>query len=385
MGELSYPWPETAGPVIGDGRQYTAAEWDQGFEIVFQQMKAATVAVLRGVWNELAVTSPGANQISVNTGAAMGKGHIYWNDAALALAPASAPGGQTRDDAVVLETDWLGGGVTAQYTTRIVLKTGAMGAPPAMTQVDGTLWQNRLYNFTIDDAGAITGITDFRAYCKFATDVGTAMLENECVTAAKIAAAVAGAGLLGGAGAALSVNPDGSTLELSGDTVRVKDLGITNAKLASNCKRMNGEIIMWSGTMGAGADADYPIDPDTAVVNTNWHICNGDLEAGVQTPDLRDRFVVAAGPTYAAAATGGAATHLHAVSIPSDLGGAHNHTMGGPDSTSGYGTGASAAANNLHAHTNVAAATHQHGVNGNTVLGSTLPPYYALVFLCYVG
>ena len=185
MAELSFPWPDG---IIGDGREYTSAEWDQYFEMVYQQMDAANTAVLYGVWNELAVTAPGANSISVNTGAAFGKGHVYWNTAALAFAPASAPGGQTRDDAVVVETDWAGGGVTGQYTTRIVLKAGAMGAPPAMTQVDGTLWQNRLYNFTIDDAGAITAVTDFRAYCKFATMVETAMLEDLCVTTGKIAA-----------------------------------------------------------------------------------------------------------------------------------------------------------------------------------------------------
>jgi hypothetical protein len=54
------------------------------------------------------------------------------------------------------------------------------------------------------------------------------------VTAAKIATSVAGNGLAGGGGTALSVNVDGSTLEVNADSLRVKDLGITSGKLASS-------------------------------------------------------------------------------------------------------------------------------------------------------
>lgn len=46
-----------------------------------------------------------------------------------------------------------------------------------------------------------------------------------------IDSSVAGNGLAGGNGTALSVNTDGSTLEISSDALRVKDLGITTAKL----------------------------------------------------------------------------------------------------------------------------------------------------------
>ena len=399
MAQLSYPWPLTAGPIIGDGRDYTSAEWDQGFEILFQQMDAANVFVLLNVWNDLAVTAPGANQIQVATGAAMGKGHVYWNDAALNLVPGNAPGGQTRDDAVILETDWLGGGATAQYTTRIVLKTGAMGAPPAMTQIDNTLWQNRLANFTIDDVGAITGLTDFREYCQFASLVVTDMLEdlavttakiaNDAVTAAKIPVAVAGNGLGGAGGAPLIVNVDTVTIEINADTLRVKAGGIDNAHLGNDAKWMKGHITPWSGTMGAGPDADFPIDPDTALINPHWHICNGDIENGVQTPDLRDQFVLASGPGYAPGAAGGAATHLHAVALASDLGGNHDHgaVTGVTLSVDWYTQipNEQQAATAGHTHPISASGQHQHGVNGNTALGSTMPPYYTLVWLCYVG
>lgn len=63
--------------------------------------------------------------------------------------------------------------------------------------------------------------------------VGTAGIANTAVTADKIATAVAGDGLTGGGGSALAVNPDGSTLEISSDQVRVKDGGITKQKIAA--------------------------------------------------------------------------------------------------------------------------------------------------------
>lgn len=63
------------------------------------------------------------------------------------------------------------------------------------------------------------------------------------ITATELAASVAGAGLGGGAGTALSVNVDGSTLEINADTVRIKDAGVTNAKLANS-------TITFAGTSG---------------------------------------------------------------------------------------------------------------------------------------
>lgn len=60
-----------------------------------------------------------------------------------------------------------------------------------------------------------------------------AQIENQAVTAAKLAAAVAGDGLVGANGSPLAVNPDGSTIEISGGAVQLKDGGTTAAKLAA--------------------------------------------------------------------------------------------------------------------------------------------------------
>jgi hypothetical protein len=53
------------------------------------------------------------------------------------------------------------------------------------------------------------------------------------VTAAGIATSVAGNGLSGGNGTALAVNVDDSTIEISSDSLRIKDDGVTSAKLAA--------------------------------------------------------------------------------------------------------------------------------------------------------
>jgi hypothetical protein len=64
--------------------------------------------------------------------------------------------------------------------------------------------------------------------------VATAGIADDAVTAAKIASAVAGSGLAGGAGTALSVNVDASTIEINSDTLRIKDSGVVTAKLADD-------------------------------------------------------------------------------------------------------------------------------------------------------
>lgn len=72
MTQLSFPWPDTTdpGPQIGDGRAYTDAEWDEYFEALHAGMRSTLSGIVR-CWNELAVTSPGANTLAVSTGKAI--------------------------------------------------------------------------------------------------------------------------------------------------------------------------------------------------------------------------------------------------------------------------------------------------------------------------
>lgn len=67
---------------------------------------------------------------------------------------------------------------------------------------------------------------------KLATDsVSTVKIQDDAVTAAKINADVAGLGLVQNVSGALDVNVDDATIEISTDTVQVKDLGITTGKI----------------------------------------------------------------------------------------------------------------------------------------------------------
>ena len=135
-----------------------------------------------------------------------------------------------------------------------------------------------------------------------------------------------------------------------------------------------GGIIMWSGSI--------------ASIPTGWLICDGTLG----TPNLRDRFVIGAGSTYAVAASGGSAdaivvSHTHTASTV-DL--SHTHTYQASNyASNGQGGGAdpgqrlsSAAAGTVSGGMS-ANATHTHTIasTGATGTNANLPPYYALAFI----
>lgn len=72
------------------------------------------------------------------------------------------------------------------------------------------------------------------------TTVGTAAtIANNAVTSAKLNTAVAGNGLSGGGGSALAVNVDGTTIEISSDSLRIKDGGVGPAKLSTGTYAIN--------------------------------------------------------------------------------------------------------------------------------------------------
>lgn len=79
--------------------------------------------------------------------------------------------------------------------------------------------------------GATSWTYDGEKWLITASGIDGSGIANNSVTSDKLASSVAGNGLSGGGGNALAVNVDSSTLEINSDTVRVKDAGITNAKL----------------------------------------------------------------------------------------------------------------------------------------------------------
>jgi hypothetical protein len=191
---------------------------------------------------------------------------------------------------------------------------------------------------------------------------------------------------------------------LDGATVTTAELNLLDGKTADDFFPSGG-IIIWSGAANA--------------IPSGWLLCNG--TSG--TPDLRDRFVVGAGSTYAVGATGGqnsitsVPAHTHSVSGSTSTTGAHSHngstsTAGshihnynrgsgnngnitqGTNLTGSSFTGFSAQAmgtmiaggNHAHNFSTSNTGDHAHNVSGNTsstgnASVDTRPPYYAL---CYI-
>lgn len=134
----------------------------------------------------------------------------------------------------------------------------------------------------------------------------------------------------------------------------------------------SGLIAMWSGAANA--------------IPTGWVLCDGTNN----TPDLRNRFIISAGSTYAVDAKGGAtsrtissgvgATTLTTSQIPS-----HTHTYVAKATYHRYGTTSND--NDIYAPNNTTATTtgatggsgsHTHSFSAAV---SILPPYYALCFI----
>lgn len=127
-----------------------------------------------------------------------------------------------------------------------------------------------------------------------------------------------------------------------------------------------GLISMWSGSIGS--------------IPSGWALCNG--SSG--TPDLRDRFIIAAGSTYAVGQTGGSAdsivvAHTHSITDPG-----HVHPLGytTPVLSAGSGWGNTGGGSTTITQTS-SATTGITGTNstGSSGSGANLPPYYALAYI----
>jgi hypothetical protein len=158
----------------------------------------------------------------------------------------------------------------------------------------------------------------------------------------------------------------------------------TTAYVATNAIPSGG-IIIWSGSSSA--------------IPSGWYLCNGSNG----TPDLRNRFVVGAGSTYAVGNTGGTAdaavvSHTHTGSTNSA--GSHRHglnaNVGGSLAVLGAATARIAGISNTptgqsfvtsYSGTDIMeeVANHDHsfttGSSGSSGTNANLPPYYAL---CYI-
>lgn len=106
----------------------------------------------------------------------------------------------------------------------------------------------------------------------------------------------------------------------------------------------SGVIALWFGAIGS--------------IPAGWLLCDG----ANGTPDLRDKFVVGAGLTYAVGATGGTVNHTHPFT-----GAGHTHILeAGLDIAGGA---------------NISATSSSTQVTGTTDATDNLPPYHALAYI----
>lgn len=152
--------------------------------------------------------------------------------------------------------------------------------------------------------------------------------------------------------------------------------GIIGTQVSAGTTIPTGMISLWYGAVGS--------------VPSGWYLCDGTNG----TPDLRDRFIVGAGNSYAVGSTGGTAdavvvAHTHtatSTSVVTDPGHTHstnsNTFGGGAQGLVGGGNPFLATATNGSATTGITVATtttnSSTGVDGTN---KNLPPYYALAYV----
>lgn len=197
----------------------------------------------------------------------------------------------------------------------------------------------------------------------------------------------------GGASGTWSINISGNAATASNATTQAVTSNDTSIATTAFVRSIvpAGVILMWSGSI--------------ASIPSGWALCNG--TGG--TPDLRDRFVIGAGGSYAVGVTGGAATttlstanlpshthtgttastsiaHTHGFSATTGAAGTHSHTGSGTTSSTNVdhthsgttgnqsadhshsGTTASENQNHSHSGTTDGVGNHSHGLINGTAL-----------------
>lgn len=195
MTQISGLW--TTDDTTPEGHQ--VASYTQAHASIMWEIAAAcsgSEGVAPNYGNNLSCTTPGANQVDVNTGGAIVDGKWYKNDAVVALDIDDLPspsGGTTRIDRIVVEATW------ANYECVITViqgsESGGTPVAPDIPATSGTEYAIPLYQALIESDGTIT-LTNERQFAKVSVDdstiewpgsVGTLRVKDSGITTAKIA------------------------------------------------------------------------------------------------------------------------------------------------------------------------------------------------------
>lgn len=190
-----------------------------------------------------------------------------------------------------------------------------------------------------------------------ATTSGTQTLTNKTLTSPTVTSPTL-------SGGTINSTPIGSTTPAAGAFTGITVNGVTNAHVPT------GVIVMWSGSI--------------ATIPTGWFLCDG----GNGTPDLRDRFIVGAGSSYAVAATGGSkdaivVSHTHTATV-SDPGHAHSYSALATSQPHPTGSGSTEARGSITGNTTGGSGTGisvSNSTTGSSGTNANLPPYYALAYI----
>jgi hypothetical protein len=248
---------------------------------------------------------------------------------------------------------------SGNFTANSIATTSISGSGAALTALNasnlssGTVATARI-------AGSYTGIT------------GVGTLTAGTWNATTIAVARGGTGVTTSTGTGsvvLSASPTFTGTPLAPTAAVTTD----NTQIATTAFVRDiipaGIISMWSGSI--------------ATIPTGWLICDG--TSG--TPDLRNRFIVGAGSTYAVAATGGSAnatlvSHTHTVTDPG-----HSHSSSATNFLGDWPGGSQNLRNDVRSvgYNAVSIASNTTGITiasaGSSATNANLPPYYALAYI----
>lgn len=169
----------------------------------------------------------------------------------------------------------------------------------------------------------------------------------------------------------------GTPLATTNGTATTSNTQIATTAFVQNAIRAylpSGVIMLWSGSV--------------ASIPSGWVLCNGSNS----TPDLRDKFIVGAGSTYAVNATGGSAdaivvSHTHSASSTStvtDPG--HRHSLSSAGTASGSGdneirSGPGSFLTSTETTGITVATSTTVSSTGSSGTNANLPPYYALAYI----
>jgi hypothetical protein len=145
--------------------------------------------------------------------------------------------------------------------------------------------------------------------------------------------------------------------------------GATTGKALTNSIGVpRGTIVMWSNYLGDS-------------IPTGWQLCDGTNS----TPDLRDKFIVGSGSSYAVGNTGGSkdavvVAHSHTITDPGHLHTSMYVNWGSITNLFTYNASPGARSGGVQ---NTSSSTTGITVNstGQSGTNANLPPYYALAFI----